>query len=450
MAFDPFKDGGATELKDDFDPFKDGSATEEQNYLADKARRLGRAIPKAIGDTVASAGSAVQSGAELAAEALRLRAVRSGDMTEAEAAAAKARLLDAASETAPMQAAQAIRDVGQEITDVGPRRFAAPDPARNEEVGSAVTSGAASLVPLLAAGMAAPVAAIPAAAGYMGETQRQDAAEKGATPTQQAAAFALGAPVGAASEALLGVPQMLKSVGSAKLLPALLGKAEGQIDGLLAQTFAKVAPTVLPIAQQAVKSAVREGVQEGLEQIAQNTLAKDVVAYDPTRDRTEGAGMAMLAGSIVGGGVGAATQAGQELTKPAAQRDLEAAQRKAAPSTREPAANENPSATGSTPTKPDAGAQVPAPSPTFVADLLARDATAAAAQREATAKEEAERAARQKDLDDKKARFDERLALARSTLADPAAAFPAVDGALKTITSYAEDNALGLTQTQRE
>ena len=557
MAFDPFKDGGATELKDDFDPFKDGSATEEQNYLADKARRLGRAIPKAIGDTVASAGSAVQSAAELAAEALRWRAVRSGDMTEAEAAAAKARLLDAASQTAPMQAAQAIRDVGQELTDVGPRHFAAPDPARNEEVGSAVTSGAASLVPLLAAGMAAPVAAIPAAAGYMGETQRQDAVEKGATPTQQAAAFALGAPVGAASEALLGVPALLASVRGAKAVPGALGSAAGGLDTMLAATVGKIAPAILPVAQQAVKSAVREGVQEGLEQIAQNTLAKDVVAYDPTRDRTEGAGMAMLAGSIVGGGVGAAAQAGQELDTrrnlaeskatllaqqqqlvrglrpaqmfpvdadgkvtnelplpPEMQRvetdrgvfhfnpalideatlvklsgagrenqplglgsqskaDVAARVAKGDPAVavteRQPDGTEVKTAVATRGTAAQTTAELKASqtpgntvqteplgqtiqerSGNFVADLLARDATAAAAQRAATAKEEAERAARQKDLDEKKARFDERLAIARATLADPAAPFPAVDGSLKTITSYAEDNAIGLTQTQRE
>ena len=335
MPFDPFKDGGATELTDtDFDPFKDGGATElgePQNYFADKGRRLGRAIPKAIGDTVASAGSAVQSGAELAAEALRWRAVRSGDLTEAEAAAKKQEFLDRANQTAPLQAAQAVRDVGQEITDVGPRRFAKPDPARDSEIGSAVVSGAASLAPLLAAGAINPALAIAAGGGYMGETQRQDAAEKGASPTQQAAAFMTGAPVGAASEALLGVPQLLKSAAGAKLLPALLGKAEGGLDSMMAGLFTKMAPAILPVAQQAVKSAVREGVQEGMEQIAQNTLAKDVVGYDPKRDRTEGAGMAMLAGSIVGGGVGAAAQASEELAKPAAQRALEAAQRRTGP-----------------------------------------------------------------------------------------------------------------------
>jgi hypothetical protein len=40
--------------------------------------------------------------------------------------------------------------------------------------------------------------------------------------------------------------------------------------------------------------------------------------------------------------------------------------------------------------------------------------------------------------------------VARQTLADPAASFPAVDGALTSLTSYAEDRSIGLTQTQRE
>lgn len=442
MPFDPFKDGGATELTE-WNPFDDGGAAplgDTQGYLADKARRFGREVPKQIGDVVASPGSALQSATELVAEAMRWRAMRSGDLTEAEAAAKKQEFLDRAGQTAPMQAAQAIRDVGAELGQVGTRHIAQPDPARDAEIGSAVATGAASLAPLLAAGAVAPIAAIPAAAGMMGEQQRQDAAEKGATPTQQAASFMVGAPVGAASEALLGVPALLGSVRGAKAVPDMLGKAAGGLDTMMAGLFAKMAPSIVPVAQQAVKSAVREGVQEGLEQIAQNTIAKDVVGYDPTRDRTEGAGMAMLAGGIVGGGIGAGHQAAHELGKPTP----------AAPLTREPAATDKPSATGST-TTPDAGDQAPAPtSPNFVSDLLAQDATKAAADREARAKEESARTERQKELDEKKTRFDERLAVARETLADPAAPFERVKGALESISSYADDNALGLTQTQRE
>ena len=556
QPFDPDAWLKATE-PERFDPEKWLAETEPQNYFADKARRLGHSVTKNIGQTVAGAGSAVQSGAELAAEALRWRAVRSGDMTEAEAAKAKQDFLDAAGQTAPMQAAQAVRDVGQELTDVGPRHFAKPDPARDSEVGAAVASGAGSIVPLLAAGVAAPVLAVPAAASMMGEQQREDAQEKGATPTQQATAFMTGAPVGAASEALLGVPALLGSVRGAKAVPDILGKAAGGLDGMVANLVGKLGPTLVPVAQQAVKSAVREGVQEGLEQIAQNTLAKDVVAYDPKRDRTEGAGMAMLAGSIVGGGVGAAAQAGQELdtrqnlaeskkTLLAQQQQLVRGQRPAqmfpvdaegkvtnelplppemsrvetdrgvfhfnpalideatllklsgagkengplalgsqskadvaarvaqgdpavAVTERQPDGTEVKTAVATKGTAQKTAAELEASktpgntiatepveqtlkerSGNFVEDMLAKDAAASATAREAAAKEEAARTERQTELAEKKARFDQRLAVARSTLADPAAPFAAVDGALNSITSYAEDNALGLTQTQRE
>jgi hypothetical protein len=91
-----------------------------------------------------------------------------------------------------------------------------------------------------------------------------------------------------------------------------------------------------------------------------------------------------------------------------------------------------------------------AAAPNFIEDMLAGDAAAATAARETAAKEEAARTERQTELADKKARFEERLAVARQTLADPAASFPAVDGALTSLTSYAEDRSIGLTQTQRE
>jgi hypothetical protein len=95
-------------------------------------------------------------------------------------------------------------------------------------------------------------------------------------------------------------------------------------------------------------------------------------------------------------------------------------------------------------------AAAPPAAPNFIEGLLATDAAAATAASEDAAKEEAARTARQTELAEKKARFEERLAVARQTLADPAASFPAVDGALTSLTSYAEDRSIGLTQTQRE
>lgn len=441
------------------DPYEGlGTPEPTQNYFADKARRIGREIPKVIGDIVASPGSAIESGTELLAEGMRRVAVKRGDLTPEEATQKKQEFLDRASREPAGQAAATAREVGQQLRDVGPRQFAAPDPARNGEIGSAVASGAASLVPLLAAGSVAPLAAIPAAAGMMGEQQRQDAEEKGATPTQQAAAFALGAPVGAASEALLGVPALLKSVAAAKPAAAALGAAGTGLEAMATGALGKLAPAILPVAKQAVKSAVREGVQEGLEQIAQNTIAKDVVGYDPTRDRTEGAGMAMVGGAIVGGGVGAAHQAAADLDpRNRAQRDLdEALQAQRAAEAKKLAreqAQPEPTTTAA-PAQPSAessGQPAPAPSrPSLVAELLAQDAQRAAAEREAAAKEVAERTERQKELADKKARFDERIALARQAYADPAATYADIEGARKTIAFYADDNSLGLTQQQRE
>jgi DNA repair protein RadC len=455
--FDPDAWLKATEPKP-FDPDAWLKETEPQNYFADKARRIGREIPKVIGDIVASPGSAIESGTELLAEGMRRVAVKRGDLTPEEATQKKQEFLDRASREPAGLAAATAREVGQQLRDVGPRHFAAPDPARNGEIGSAVASGAASLVPLLAAGSVAPLAAIPAAAGMMGEQQRQDAEEKGATPTQQAAAFALGAPVGAASEALLGVPALLKSVAAAKPAAAALGAAGTGLEAMATRALGKLAPAILPVAKQAVKSAVREGVQEGLEQIAQNTIAKDVVGYDPTRDRTEGVGMAMVGGAIVGGGVGAAHQAAADLDpRNRAQRDLDEAlqaQRaaKAKKLAREQAQPEP--TTTAAPAQPSAessGQPAPAPSrPSLVAEMLAQDAKRAAAEREAAAKEVAERNERQKELADKKARFDERIALARQAYADPAATYADIEGARKTIAFYADDNSLGLTQQQRE
>ena len=101
-------------------------------------------------------------------------------------------------------------------------------------------------------------------------------------------------------------------------------------------------------------------------------------------------------------------------------------------------------------TERTAAAAAPPAAPNFIEGLLATDAAAATATREAATKEEAGRTERQTELAEKKARFEERLAVARQTLADPAASFPAVDGALTSLTSYAEDASLGLTQTQRE
>ncbi|PAW75177.1 MAG: hypothetical protein B9S38_02505 [Verrucomicrobiia bacterium Tous-C4TDCM] len=529
-----------------FDRFDEPTSS----YPGDKARRLGREIPKAIGQVISSPGTAVQSAAQLAADAAGWVAKRRGDLTDEELTRARAALESALEQRPEMQAAQAIRDVGQQIGDVG-KRFV-PDPARDREIGSVVATGLSSLAPALAAapfGMIGPVAAT---AGMMGESQREDAAQAGATPSQQAAAFALGAPVGAASEAMLGVPAMLRGLRGANTLPKALQGAEQGADALIQKAIGELAPRIVPVAQQALKNAVREGIQEGIEQITGNTIAKDVVGYDKERDRTEGLGTAMLAGGIVGGGLGgtlaaldtgknipesAATLKAQQeqliagkrpaqmfptgtkelalpqgfervetergvfhydpkqltaddiLTKskngrenellnlgPASKADVD--QRVAKGESRvavtERAADGTEIRTAvATDATADAVAKefeknksagskiavepldrVPAERRAaqgggFLGDIIAKDAADIAARRATEAKELADRAERQKDLDDKKARFADRIQMARDVYRNPAATFAEINGAIKGIELYANDNSIGLTVDQR-
>lgn len=290
----------------------------DSNYLADKARRFGRAVPEAIGDTIAGVGSAGLSARTLLREGLLRAAVARGDLTPEEAEAKRREFDETTDQSALVQAAKAIQEVGGQVRGAFPQ-IPKGDPARDEELGSAVASGAASVVPILATGglgRLMPAAAAGAAGSMAGESARRDAAEHGGSEAQQAAAFALNAPVVAASEAAMGVPALLRGLGGGRVLPQVLGKVETGVDSMIAQAVGKLLPAAVPVAQQLVKNAVREGVQEGIEQIAGNVIAKDVVAYDPERTRTEGLGTAMAAGAIVGGGLGAGGKALEQALAP--------------------------------------------------------------------------------------------------------------------------------------
>lgn len=95
------------------------------------------------------------------------------------------------------------------------------------------------------------------------------------------------------------------------------------------------------------------------------------------------------------------------------------------------------------------GATPPAPAPGFLDEILNRDAALLAERRATAEKETADRLLRQVALDKKKDRVLDALATAEQTLADPAAPFAAVAGALRSVTYYVEDNAVGITQDQR-
>lgn len=165
------------------------------------------------------------------------------------------------------------------------------DPLRDKDVVSKVISGAGSLVPILAAGPAAPVAA----GGLMAESAQQDAEAHGATPTQQGAAFALGGVTGIVSEFLLGLPALIRSAKAA-------GLADDATKSLLR-----------PIVSQAFKSAGRESGQEAIEQVTGNLIANTLVGYDPKRENMEGVAEAAAFGAVIGGPVGGVVQAAASI-----------------------------------------------------------------------------------------------------------------------------------------
>lgn len=168
------------------------------------------------------------------------------------------------------------------------------DPKRDQAFLSQVASGFGSIVPAMASGPAAPVTV----AAMMGESGRKEAEQAGATPEQQDKAFYGNAAVGVLSEALMGVPALIRSVRAAKIPQ---------------KTFEAMAKSA---AFEAFKSGLREGTQESIEQTANNLIAKYVAEYDPNRPELQGAWRSFLVGAVSGAPVGGAVQATQNLLQP--------------------------------------------------------------------------------------------------------------------------------------
>ena len=85
-----------------------------------------------------------------------------------------------------------------------------PQEAKETLTGKVIT-GATSLVPAIASGPAAPLTM----AGMMGQSFQEDAKASGADEKQQTIAFYSGAAIGTLSEALLGMPALLRSAKAA-------------------------------------------------------------------------------------------------------------------------------------------------------------------------------------------------------------------------------------------
>lgn len=159
--------------------------------------------------------------------------------------------------------------------------------ATRKTTGGKIVQGAASLVPAIAAGPAAPAVM----AGMMGESLRAEAEAAGATPEQQEIARISGAGIGILSEALMGMPALLRSA-----------KAAGVPDA----TFKTIARAV---AVQVGKGSAREGTQEGMEQTAQNLVASTIAGYDRKRKTFEDVPESVFLGSLLGGPLGGGVQA---------------------------------------------------------------------------------------------------------------------------------------------
>lgn len=197
------------------------------------------------------------------------------------------------------------------------------NPEADKEFLSKVVAGAGSLPPILAGGGGAGSAI--AAAGMLGESGLEDLKQEAErtgiefTDAEADTVFALNAGLGLASEALLGVPALLRSAKAAGIKP----KTAGQL--------------IRSILVQGAKGYGREGTQEALEQIGQNVIAGDVVKYDPEREATQGAVESFLVGGMIGGPFSAGVQALSEadgiirrrrregeIVRPATQEEIDA------------------------------------------------------------------------------------------------------------------------------
>lgn len=149
--------------------------------------------------------------------------------------------------------------------------------------------GAGSILPTLAGGPMAPAAN----ALMMGEQGFQEAEQAGGTTAQKVTSFVGNAAVGAISEKLLGLTALLKSAKAAKIPE---------------KTFKAIVGTV---AKQMGLHFGREGFQETGEQIAQDTIAAYISAYDPNRKIFDGKKLlnTFLVGGLVGAAVGGVAQA---------------------------------------------------------------------------------------------------------------------------------------------
>jgi hypothetical protein len=182
----------------------------------------------------------------------------------------------------PLAAEQEIQDdplyrAGLSLTEGAQEAFPANPRYQGEMFADILPSAGGQMVPTIAATLLNPAFAVGQYSMAAGQDGAEDAIASG-RPEDAQNAFLATAPLGALTEAALGPVANLQRIRR-------LAKARG------------IRPAV-------VMGAGREMLQEGLEQAGANLVASDVVGFDPERPVYQGVGTAMVAGGLLGGGLG--------------------------------------------------------------------------------------------------------------------------------------------------
>jgi hypothetical protein len=217
-----------------------------------------------------------------------------------------------------------VYQAGQNLA-AGSREAFPVNPLYADEMGTAIASGAGSVVGLLPSALAGPLAPVVSGAAYglsSGEQGAQEAAQY--VDEQIAAALATGDEEKAQRIADMKsgiVKKAFAGFGAAgALTEGALGVA-GKATGLVKEGAKR------GLVRNAVNGWIREGIQESSEQGLQNVTAN--VLYDENRSLMEGVGTAAGAGGVVGALFGAGT-AGIGMQQRKARLDALRAERAAA------------------------------------------------------------------------------------------------------------------------
>lgn len=311
-------DIGEIEMPDDWsaDQIKDWAHTRlptireglKKGSLAEKPARIGRDVAEAGADVIKglARGRQVLRDASIATNLrqLGLQAAMSAPVEE------QPEILKA-SETAATQAEKKLSKTreqrlqenpvyqfGEQTTEAA-RDFYAVNPEQEGTIPSKLIRAAASTIPVLAAAPGGPVAMGATYAAMSGQQGAEEAIAEG-RPDKADEAYLAYAGLGALSEAALGYPMALLRTIRAARRAGIPPKAFGEA---AKKSFPQLAGRV---AKESGKAAVREAVQESTEQLGQNIAARDVIGFDPDRERTQGVKEAAIYGGAVGGLFGGA------------------------------------------------------------------------------------------------------------------------------------------------